>query len=135
MATRCECILVIEDEMEIRENLKALLEFEGYRVVTANNGQEGLDALHRIPRPCLILLDLLMPVMTGEEFLKEMTAEDALATIPVCVVSGVADKPKGVSFSAFVKKPIDFDCLLKLVVKNCGNPSNRRGSEAIWERK
>ena len=118
----CQSILVIEDEVEIRENLKTLLEFEGYAVFTAGNGEEGLCMLRGMARPCLVLLDLLMPVMTGEEFLKELTATDVLATIPVCVVSGVADRPKGVRYSAFVKKPIDFDGLMKLVWGFCGKP-------------
>src|SRR5579885_3279154 len=104
MSSRCLSILIIEDELEIRENLKALLELEGYQVITAGNGREGLEALKSAPRPCLILLDLLMPVMTGDEFLRELTSQDALATIPVCVVSGVSEKLKGVRYSAFIKK-------------------------------
>jgi CheY-like chemotaxis protein len=118
----CKSILIIEDEIEIRENLKALLELEGYRVFTALHGRDGLEVLRQMPRPCLILLDLLMPVMTGEELLEAMTAEDGLATIPVCVVSGVAEKPKVAKGLPFVKKPIDFEGLLKFVRQYCGSP-------------
>lgn len=124
MTSNCVSILVIEDEVEIRENLKALLELEGYQVFTAKNGKEGIELVKAIPRPCLILLDLLMPVMTGEEFLRELTSEDAVATIPVCIFSGVAERPKGVRYAAFVKKPIEFDGLMDFVWKYCGKPGS-----------
>ena len=113
----------MEDEEIIRENLKALLELEGYPVYTASNGEEGLCVLRTMPRPCLVLLDLLMPVMDGMEFLKAKNHEDAIAAIPVCIVSGVADKPNLPGASGFIKKPIDFDGLLKFVRKYCNNPS------------
>ena len=63
-------ILLVEDEPAIRENLKQLLELEGYPVFTAADGREGLSALKSMPRPCLVLLDLLMPVMNGSSFLR-----------------------------------------------------------------
>lgn len=126
MATHCTSILVIEDEAEIRENLKILLEMEGYRVFTASNGKMGLEIIRTMPRPCLVLLDLLMPIMTGEEFLKELKSEDALATIPVAIVSGAADKPKEVHYTAFIKKPVNFDGLMKFVWKYCGKPGEQQ---------
>jgi len=119
---QCKSILIVEDEPAIRENLKALLELEGYPVFTAINGEEGLRVLRSMPRPCLVLLDLLMPVMNGMEFLEAKSHEDAIASIPVCVVSGVADPPDLSSASAYVKKPVDFDVLLNFVAQHCGPP-------------
>jgi len=116
----CKSILVVEDEPTIRENLKMLLELEGFPVYTANNGEEGLKVLRSIPRPCIVLLDLLMPVMNGMEFMEAKSHEDAIAAIPVCIVSGVAEKPDMSKASAFVKKPIEFDGLLKFVRHYCG---------------
>ncbi len=119
---RCKSILIVEDEELIRENLRMLLEFEGYSVVTASNGQDGLEKLRKMPHPCLILLDLLMPVMNGMEFLAEKAKEDTLASLPVCVVSGVPDKPDLPGMSHFVKKPVDFDGLIEFVKRYCGVP-------------
>ncbi len=122
----CKSILIVEDEPSIRENLCALLELEGYPVFTAENGKEGLKLLREIPRPCLVLLDLLMPVMNGMEFLEAKSHEDTIAAIPVCVVSGVAEPPALPTISQFIKKPIDFDGLLKFVRQYCGCPAPER---------
>lgn len=115
----CRSILIVEDEHIIRENLKMLLELEHYPVYTASNGKEGLEILRSMPRPCLVLLDLLMPVMNGMEFLEAKRHEDAIAAIPVCIVSGVADEPDMSNVSGYIKKPIEFDGLLKFVRKFC----------------
>ncbi len=124
--TVCKSILIVEDEPGIRENLQALLELEGYRIFTASNGEEGLRLLRRMPRPCLILLDLLMPVLNGMEFLEAKSHEDAIAAIPVCIVSGVAERPDMSKASAFIKKPIELDGLLRFVRSYCGVPEDRR---------
>lgn len=126
----CRSILIVEDEPDIRETLEELLRTEGYLVVTAENGSEGLERLREIPKPCLILLDMLMPVMTGMEFLEVKGRDDLLATIPVCVVSGVPDRPKLPGMVAYVKKPIEFDGLLKWVKRFCGDPQMARDSES-----
>ena len=118
----CKSVLIVEDEPSIRENLQLLLEMEGYSVFTATNGEEGLKVLHTIPRPCLILLDLLMPVMNGMEFLEAKSHEDAIAAIPVCIVSAVANKPDMSNAAGFIKKPIELDGLLKFIRSHCGTP-------------
>jgi CheY-like chemotaxis protein len=125
----CQSILIVEDEPSIRETLCALLELEGYPVYTAENGKEGLRLLREIPRPCLVLLDLLMPVMNGMEFLEAKSHEDTIAAIPVCVVSGVAERPALPPISQFIKKPIEFDGLLKFIRQYCGSavPERKAG--------
>ena len=123
--TYCKSILIVEDEPTIRENLRMLLELEGYLVCTANDGESGLRVLRDMSRPCLVLLDLLMPVMNGMEFLEAKSHDDAIAAIPVCIVSGVADKPHTHGAIGFVKKPIDFDGLLKFVRQFCGVPETK----------
>jgi CheY-like chemotaxis protein len=126
--THCKSILVVEDEPSIRENLRMLLEWEGYQVFTASNGDEGLKTLRKMPKPCLILLDLLMPVLNGMEFLEAKSHEDAIAAIPVCVVSGVAEKPDLSKASGFVKKPIELEGLLKFVRGYCGTHPTKRSA-------
>ncbi len=116
----CRSILVVEDEPTIRENLKMLLELEGFPVYTAGNGEEGLRILRSMPRPCLVLLDLLMPVMNGMEFMEAKSRDVVIAAIPVCIVSGASEKPDMSKVAAFVKKPIEFDGLLKFIKKFCG---------------
>src|SRR4051812_39076674 len=99
-------ILIVEDERNIRENLKLLLELEGFRVHEAPDGKSGIETLRQIAPPCLVILDLMMPVMDGWEFLQAKNKETAIADIPVCVVSGVADRPdlQALRIGAFLPK-------------------------------
>lgn len=119
--TRCNAILIVEDDLHIRETLQTLLELEGYSVFAACNGQEGLDLLEQIPTPCLILLDLLMPVMNGMEFLEAKNRNDTLGSIPVCIVTGVMES-KIPGTVGYMKKPVSFDALLNFVKQYCGSP-------------
>src|SRR5690606_28206772 len=87
----CKTILVVEDDADIREVLREVLEVEGFTVRTADNGKVGLEALEEIGRPCLILLDLMMPVMNGLEFLAALRARSAPRSPPVVIVSAYSD--------------------------------------------
>src|SRR5687768_5509935 len=84
-------VVVVEDDEEIRDSMRDALEIEGYAVSTYSNGKEALDGLRKLGIPCLILLDLMMPVMNGWEFLQAMKAE-RFAEVPVYVVSAIADQ-------------------------------------------
>jgi len=114
-------VLIVEDNADIRESLSDALGGEGYSVVTATNGQEGLDRLREMEAPCLILVDLLMPVMNGSEFLAALRATDVLATIPVVVVSAVsaAKDAADLDAEAFFPKPFEIDRLLATVGRLC----------------
>jgi CheY-like chemotaxis protein len=112
-------ILVVEDDQDIREMLHELLTDEGYTVFTANNGKEGLLKLQLMRRPCLILLDLMMPVMNGWEFLDAKGSNDIIASIPVIVTSAIADRNQALQVTEVVKKPIDLDALLRTIFKIC----------------
>jgi two-component system response regulator CpxR len=109
-------VLVVDDEVDIRETMRAVLEAEGYRVATAADGREALDKLKREPPPKLVLLDLTMPVMNGYELLEEMKNDVELASIPVTVVSAICDlKPPRVPY---LKKPFDVDVLTRSVARS-----------------
>src|SRR4051812_17571750 len=83
------CVLVVEDEADLRALIVGLLEGDGYAAVGASNGEEALDVLRTTPRrPCLILLDLMMPRMDGWAFRAAQRRDPALASIPVVVVTG-----------------------------------------------
>ena len=115
----CKTILLVEDDADIRSTLKEVLELEGYQVVPAANGSEALSQLQEMVPPCLILLDLMMPIMNGWEFLEAQREDAKLAAIPVVVVSAAGDKAKSAKAHGFVKKPIEVDTLLRMIRTLC----------------
>lgn len=121
MDKRSATVVVIEDDEAIRESMKDLLQMEGYEVIGYANGREAIDGLKTLPNPCLILLDWMMPVMDGSEFLQARQHLDGRArTAPVIVVSAVAGKiADAPTASGFLRKPLDLDVLLSLVEKHC----------------
>jgi CheY-like chemotaxis protein len=119
----CRHILLIEDEPDLRETLKELLELIGFQVETAANGREGLFKLETKGNPCLIMLDLMMPVMNGWQFL-EALKKDPLhgrAAIPVIVVSAAVEMAEIQSQYGCpsLSKPVDIDRLLEMAHVHC----------------
>ncbi len=115
-------VLVVEDDETVRETLCMVLEDEGYDVESAANGQEALRHLRSAPPPCLILLDLMMPVMSGWEFRLQQRQDPTLSSIPVVVVSAVTngvDPVGALDAIAYFKKPVDLDALLSTVASHC----------------
>ena len=119
VAGQLKPVLLIEDNDETREVVSALLELEGYRVVAARDGDEGMDHLRHGLDPCVILLDLMMPGRkNGLEFRQEQLKDPNLAAIPVIVCSGYEDvrrKAAGMGVTAFCQKPLEIEELLHLV--------------------
>jgi CheY-like chemotaxis protein len=107
-------ILVVEDDDDIRENLREFLELEGYAVMAAPNGREGLVLVAAATGPLLVLLDLQMPIMNGEQFLAALRAdpEPRRREIPVVVLTARGQLPTNLGASAYMKKPLDLDRLL-----------------------
>ena len=116
---KCRSILVVEDEKGIQEVLKIALKMEGYDVFTADNGKIGLEMLQKIPRPCLILLDLMMPVMNGWQFAEVISKDVTLSSIPVVIVTAYGDRAKTVPSKGILNKPIELDSLLNTIKKWC----------------
>lgn len=112
-------LLLVEDDPDIRTTLKEVLELEGYSVLSAANGKEAYDLLKTSPKPCLILLDLMMPVMNGWEFLEAQQSHAKIANVPVIVVSAAGDKAKSAKAHGFIKKPIEVDGLLEMIERFC----------------
>lgn len=111
-------VLVIEDESDIREDVVEILREEGYDARSAANGADALTALRSGPRPALILLDLMMPIMNGLEFRAEQLKEPALATIPVVLMSGMnnlREKAQDLKVTAYLVKPFRLEHLLRVV--------------------
>ncbi len=116
-------VLVVEDDEDIRTDLTAILRVKGFTVGEAANGKEALARLRAGERPCLMVLDLMMPVMNGWELRAVMRADDALAGIPVVVVSGKGrippDEEKTLAPAAVLVKPFELSELLELVARYC----------------
>ncbi len=108
-------ILVVDDDPDVRDSTRFLLEAWGYSVATAENGATALHLLKSGVRPKLILLDLAMPVKDGFAFRSEQLAETELASIPVVVVSAHHDlldhRRAGLHPAACLPKPLDVEAL------------------------
>ena len=116
-------ILIVDDDEDIRELLAEFLRDEGYRVQTAKNGLDALTSLRAGDgRPCLILLDLMMPVMNGFQFLEAFRSDPELSPIPVAVVTahgslGVAER--AAIAAPILSKPLELPTLLEVVGRLC----------------
>ncbi len=127
----CQSILVVEDDDDIRNVMVDVLESEGFHAEAATNGREALELLHKIEKPCLVLLDMMMPIMNGREFLDKVMEDSYLAPIPILIVSAVADKTDTKGAVGFLKKPVDIDMVLKMVNQYCNGTFTEAGdSEA-----
>jgi CheY-like chemotaxis protein len=100
--------------------LKDLLEMEGFDVLTAENALEAMKLLENAGQPCLVFLDLMMPVMNGWEFRREIERDAALADVPVVVISAATGElVRKTRADAIILKPIDMDQLLDVVGNFC----------------
>jgi two-component system, sensor histidine kinase and response regulator len=106
-------VLVVDDEVEIRESLEEALQDEGYDVVVAANGREAMLALPRLARPCAVVLDIIMPFMSGAEVYAAMRIDPGLADIPVVV--STSDPSRAPAGALLMKKPIHLDRLLETI--------------------
>jgi CheY-like chemotaxis protein len=117
-------ILLVEDDEWIRQELAELLTEEGYSVMQASNGAEALATLHQIKHPCVILLDLMMPVMNGWGFRAAQRADAELASIPVVIMTGATDaegEASKLGAAECLRKPFEFDEVLEAVHRHCAN--------------
>jgi CheY-like chemotaxis protein len=117
-------ILVVEDDPDVREAVVEVLQDNDYEPIEAINGVEALARLREGKGdPCLILLDVMMPVMDGWQFRAEQKKDPALSEIPVVLVTAHASiKPAHVDAAGILRKPLDFDALLALLERFCGPP-------------
>lgn len=110
-------ILVVDDDPAIRDVVADILEMSDYRVKTATNGAEALDFIRDEP-PSAVLLDLMMPVMDGWEFLRRCRDQERCAQVPVVVMSAARDIARAASelgAQAYLSKPFDMDAVLAIV--------------------
>jgi len=119
-------VLVVEDDEDILENVRLLLESEGYEVDAAPNGRAALDALaHAVPLPNVILLDLMMPVMNGFQFREAQLADPRIAAVPVVLMSAdghLLEKTARLGAAGAIGKPFDIDELIGVVKRFTTEP-------------
>ena len=116
-------VLIVDDDNDLREIVRAVLEDAGYATRGAASGAAALDTLHGSERPDLIVLDLMMPVMTGFELRERLLAEPDLASIPVVVMTasrGFDVAP--LSAAGVVYKPLDIRTLVRAVEQALASP-------------
>ena len=111
----CPGVLVVDDDEAVRTTLAEVLRESGYDVRCASNGQQAMESLESFPHPCVMLLDLMMPVMSGWEVLEALHNDARFEDMPVVVVSAMT--ASGVK--ACLHKPIELDLLLDTVGRYC----------------
>lgn len=111
-------ILVIDDEISIVEMLSTFLEEEGLQVMTAYNGQEGLERLANA-RPTVVVSDVMMPVLDGWELCRRMQTDPRYRSIPVVLMSAVRTAPRlaGCRYAALVRKPFELNEMLQTITR------------------
>ncbi len=112
-------VLIVEDDLDVRETMSMLLEMNGYNVVAAKDGEEGLAELERCGKVDVIFLDLVMPRMTGWQVVERLRADSQLAKIPV-VVHSSSDLTPPAGVARVLVKPVQVDQLLATFRELCG---------------
>ena len=120
---RGKAVLVVDDDTDLREVLAEVVETTGRRVLMARSGSDALSQLDSAPRPCLVLLDLGMWPMSGQEFLDELRTRPDAADFPVVLTSGTAPIPDSVRTApgvvAVLEKPFSVDAAAALLDRFC----------------
>lgn len=113
-------ILLVEDDDAIRESVAECLDAEGYAVAMVENGVAGLEWLRRSARPDLVVLDLVMPVMNGAQFLEAVRADPALRDLPVVLMTAAlpSEQLPVPAADAYLSKPFELDQLLETVARH-----------------
>lgn len=111
-------LLVVEDDVDLRDMLSLVLAARGFQVESASNGVDALARLSRAPAPSLVLLDLRMPTLNGTELLERLGELKVLESVPVIVMSGEPGGERtamGRGAAAFLGKPFGIDELLQVI--------------------
>jgi CheY-like chemotaxis protein len=119
-------VLVVDDEFGIVDVLETILIDEGYRVLIACNGKQGLESL-ATERPDVVLLDFMMPILGGAEMLAAMMAERAYRHIPVIMTSSLAEDvvaKKCTGYVAYLRKPFRATAVLRTIARVLDDRAN-----------
>lgn len=120
MSTQQDYLLIVEDDRDILKLLKATLTFRGYRVATACNGREGLDAVKQ-EHPALIIADIMMPQLDGFGLVHRLRIDPETRDIPVIFITATYVAPEDKDFALnigvtrFIQKPVDLEMFLQMI--------------------
>lgn len=120
-------VLVVDDEEDLLQIVREVIEQEGFRVLTARSGDQALDLLRSGETPCLILLDMKMPGMSAQEFRSRQLADPRIASIPVVGFTGVSNGELDAlrtSLTSYLRKPVNLHQLLETVAHYCSDPDH-----------
>jgi CheY-like chemotaxis protein len=116
-------VMVVEDDRDVRESIAEVLEDHDYQPLGASNGKEAIERLRLgKDKPCVILLDMMMPVMDGQQFRAIQREDPELSSIPVVVLTAHANTQQaasGMAVAACLKKPVQLEVLLDAVHRFC----------------
>lgn len=119
-------IVIVEDDIDVRETLAEVLSEEGYDTTAFSGGQAALQHLAKLEQmPALILLDLMMPTMDGWDFRREQRLLGALIEVPTVILSAdgnIERNMESLEVNGYLRKPIHIKTLLQLVERFCGPP-------------
>jgi len=117
-----KCVMIVDDDDDVCMTMQIALGAYGYRVAVAHDGAEALHELEASEPPCLIILDLMMPGMNGQQFRAAQLRDPALAEIPVLILSGdyKVDERAAVLGVEGISKPIHLLDLLAKIEQLCG---------------
>jgi len=121
-------ILVVDDDAAIRDVVADILQMSDYNVRTASNGAEALDQI-QTDLPSAVLLDLMMPIMDGWEFLRRCRVIPSFKSLPVVVMSAAHDTAsvaKELGAQAYLTKPFDMDTVLEIIARVAAAPAPRQ---------
>lgn len=113
-------VMIVDDEPDIRESLQEFFEDEGFAVRAASNGAQALELLANEALPCVLILDLMMPILDGNEVYSRMQADPRLSSVPVVI--STSDPSRAPSGVLIMRKPIDLNRLLSTVRSCCSQP-------------
>ena len=116
---KAQNILIVEDNVDIRSTLVEILNMEGHPTVEASNGAVALQYVrnNKNPQPSMVLLDMMMPVMNGRQFLDAFQKDPKNANVPVIIISAVADRADTRGATECMRKPLDLTDLLDIIEK------------------
>jgi two-component system, chemotaxis family, chemotaxis protein CheY len=121
-------VYVVEDDQDVRASIAEILHDEGYDVREFEDGGAALFALREGARPCLVLLDLNMPAMSGENLAETIRADSALRAIPIVIITGAALSPPGYPC---LQKPFALTDLMAVAERHCGHRDPGGGAAAV----
>jgi CheY-like chemotaxis protein len=126
-------VLVVDDDFDIRDTLADVLAEEGFDAAFAADGLEALEYLSSNPKPCVILLDWMMPRCDGAAFRAAQASNPRIADIPVVLLTAdanAANRATTIGAAAFLRKPVQLSVLTDILRRHCSNGAASQGVTA-----